>query len=263
MSVDSCSRIDRGSLSGVIRIAALADIHMRKTSKGLHKLVFDQAAEAADVLLLCGDLTDNGLAEEARIVAKDLRDAAKKTTVLAVFGNHDFQSGQEVEIAKVLADSGIVVLDGTGCELRGVGFTGVKGFGGGFGPQALQPWGEESIKGFVHEAVNEAVKLESGLAKLRLARIVTLLHYSPVRDTVMGESPEIFPFLGSSRLEEPVNRYRVDLVFHGHSHAGQAEGRTSADIPVYNVSMPVLKRTFPHRPPFRLIELPLEEDSHT
>jgi Icc-related predicted phosphoesterase len=149
------------------------------------------------------------------------------------------------------------MLDGSSCEVRGVGFAGVKGFAGGFGRVALQPWGETAIKHFVQEAVNEAAKLETALAGLQTPQRVVLLHYSPIRTTVVGENIEIFPFLGSSRLEEPINRFRPAAVFHGHAHGGNPEGRTGSGVPVYNASQPVLRRAFPEKPPFRLIEVPV------
>ena len=136
----------------------------------------------------------------------------------------------------------------------------MKGFGGGFGRGALGPWGERAIKAFVQEAIDESLKLEAALARLRTTRRVALLHYSPVRSTVEGEPPEIFPYLGSSRLEEPINRYRVSAVFHGHAHRGTAEGRTASGVPVYNVAMPLLARMNPDRPPYLIVELPLIDD---
>jgi Icc-related predicted phosphoesterase len=153
------------------------------------------------------------------------------------------------------------VLDGEATEVHGVGFAGVKGFGGGFGRGALGPWGEPVIKQFVQEAIDEALKLESALARLRTHRRVAILHYSPVRSTVEGEPPEIFPYLGSSRLEEPINRYRVSAVFHGHAHRGAAEGRTASGVPVYNVAMPLLARLNPDRPPYLIVELPLDDET--
>jgi hypothetical protein len=131
----------------------------------------------------------------------------------------------------------------------------VKGFGGGFGKRALGPWGETIIKQFVREALDEALKLEAALGRLRTKNLVALLHYSPIQRTVEGEPLEIYPFLGSSRLEEPIGRYPVSLVFHGHAHRGQLEGSTMSGVPVYNVSMPLLTRTFPDRPPFRVFEV--------
>jgi hypothetical protein len=135
----------------------------------------------------------------------------------------------------------------------------VKGFAGGFGRGALGPWGEQAIKQFVHEAVNEALKLEAALARLRTPQIVALLHYAPVAQTTNGEPPEILPFLGSSRLEEPIGRYPVTLVFHGHAHRGQLEGRTRNDVPVYNVSIPLLKSSFPNQLPFRVFDVTVDQ----
>ena len=240
-----------------VRLAAVGDIHCTKTSQGTLEPLFEQIAESADVLLLCGDLTDYGLLEEAHILTKEL--ASTKIPTLAVFGNHDFESGKQDEIRQLLSDAGVIVLDGEACEIQGVGFAGVKGFAGGFGRAALGAWGEDVIKHFVKEAVDEALKLEAALARLHTDRRVVLLHYSPIQITVEGEPPEIFPFLGSSRLEEPLNRFSVTAVFHGHAHAGKPEGRTSSNIPVYNVSMPLLKQTFPERPPFRLVEIAIHQ----
>src|SRR5262249_40894953 len=135
------------------------------------------------------------------------------------------------------------------------GFAGAKGFGGGFGTHTLEPWGEPTIKHFVHEAVEEALQLESALARLRTPQRVVLLHYAPIRATVEGEPPEIFAFLGSSRLEEPINRYPVTAVFHGHAHRGSPEGKTRGGVPVYNVSLSLLQRLFPERPPARFLDV--------
>jgi Icc-related predicted phosphoesterase len=242
-----------------VRIAAIGDLHVSKTSQGTFQPLFSQINDNADVLVLCGDFTDYGLPEEARVLARELT-AAIKIPVVAVLGNHDYESGKQEEIMQILRDSGVRVLDGEATEVQGVGFAGVKGFCGGFGRGALGPWGEKSIKAFVQEAVDESLKLETALARLRTARRVAVLHYAPVRATVEGEPVEIFPYLGSSRLEEPINRYRVSAVFHGHAHRGTAEGRTSTGVPVYNVAMPLLVRLNPDRPPFLVVEIPREFD---
>jgi Icc-related predicted phosphoesterase len=252
-NVPYTSRMPMPIAGDVVRLAALADIHYSKSSQSdLHPL-FAQIAESADVLMLCGDLTDYGLAEEARILARDL--APVKIPMVGVLGNHDFESGEEREIAQILTDVGVHMLDGDTWEFRGVGFAGVRGFCGGFGRGALGPWGEKIIKDFVHEAVQEALKLESALARLTADRRVALMHYAPIRTTVEGEAPEIFPFLGSSRLEDPISRFDVTVVFHGHAHKGAPEGKTQTGIPVYNVAYPVLKASYPDRPPFRLFEV--------
>jgi len=240
-----------------IKIAAIGDMHVAKGSQGMFQPLFAQVSASADVLLICGDFTDYGLTDEARVLAKELT-ASLKIPVVAVLGNHDFESGHETEIREILIDAGVAVLDGEATEIHGVGFAGVKGFCGGFGRGALGPWGEQATKHFVQAAVDEALKLEAALARLRTPQRIAVMHYSPIRATVEGEPPEIFPYLGSSRLEEPINRYRVTAVFHGHAHRGSPEGRTSTGVPVYNVAMPLLARLDPNRPPFRVIEMPIE-----
>jgi len=237
----------------VVRVAALADLHCTKTSQGAFQALFSRVSESADILLIAGDLTDYGLPEEARVLAREL--ASVRIPIAAVLGNHDVESDKQQEVRAILADAGVVILDGDACELHGIGIAGVKGFGGGFGQRALGPWGEPIIKAYVHEAVNEALKLEAALARLRTNRLVALLHYAPIQQTVDGEPLEIYPFLGSSRLEEPLSRYPVSLVLHGHAHRGQLEGRTKSNVGVYNVSMPLLTRSFPDRAPFRVFEL--------
>jgi Icc-related predicted phosphoesterase len=237
----------------VVRIAAIGDLHCTKTSQGAFQPMLARVAEAAELLLVAGDLTDYGLPDEARVLAREL--TTLRIPIVAVLGNHDVESGKEAEVRQILSDAGVVILDGDATEMHGIGIAGIKGFGGGFGQRALGPWGETIVKQFVREAVDEALKLEAALARLRTTHIVALTHYSPVQQTVEGEPLEIYPFLGSSRLEEPLNRYPVSLVVHGHAHRGQLQGRTKSGANVYNVSMPLLSRTFPDRPPFRVFEV--------
>jgi len=239
-----------------VRLAAMGDLHYTKTSHGKLQPIFEQVAENADILLLCGDLVDYGLPEETEILAKEL--SVVKIPILAVLGNHELESGKQDEVQKILSSAGVNILDGNACEVHGIGFAGVKGFAGGFGQHALQPWGEPAIKKFVQESIDEALKLESALAKLRTQHRIALLHYSPIQGTVEGEPHAIYPFLGSSRLEEPLNRYGVTAVFHGHAHHGRPEGRTQTGVPVYNVAIKVLREYYPDRPVFRLIEIPAE-----
>lgn len=216
--------------------------------------LFAQVSRDADVLLLCGDLTDYGLAEEAELLAADIR-THLRIPVLGVLGNHDFESGQPLAVRKVMDDAGVTMLDGEATEIDGVGFAGVCGFGGGFGRRMLNAWGEPLIKAFVQEAIDHALRLEQALGQLQSERRIVLLHYAPIRETVEGEPPEIFPFLGSTRLEEPINRFRVSAVFHGHAHNGTPEGKTATGIPVYNVSAPILQKTAPDNQPFRIFEI--------
>jgi Icc-related predicted phosphoesterase len=238
-----------------VRLAAVGDVHCGKNGQGTLQPLFAQVAEAADMLVLCGDLTDYGLPEEAKILVKEMSPLSK-VPVVGVLGNHDFESGQEAEVRKILTDSGMTLLDGESCEVLGIGFAGAKGFAGGFGRGTLGAWGEPAVKRFVQEALDEALKLESALARLKTPRRIAVLHYAPIRDTVAGEPPEIFPYLGCSRLEEPLARYPVHAVFHGHAHNGAPEGRARGDIPVYNVSMSLMLKSFPGQPPFRLMEIP-------
>jgi Icc-related predicted phosphoesterase len=240
---------------GIVRIAALGDLHCTKSSQGAFQPLFTRIGESADVLVMAGDLTDYGLPEEAKILAREL--SALRIPVAAVLGNHDIESSREAEVRQILCDAGVVILDGDACEMQGIGIAGVKGFGGGFGQRALGPWGETIIKQFVREAVDEALKLEAALARLRTSQLVALLHYSPIQRTVEGEPLEIYPFLGSSRLEEPIGRYPVSLVIHGHAHRGFPEGQTKMGVPVYNVALPLLTRTFTDRLPFRVFEVPV------
>jgi Icc-related predicted phosphoesterase len=244
-----------------VRIAALGDLHCMKTSQGVFQPLFAKITETAELLLLAGDLTDVGLPEEARVLAREL--TTLRVPAVGVLGNHDLESGKGDEVCQILLDAGVTLLDGDAYEFRGIGIAGVKGFCGGFGRRALAPWGEAIIKQFVHEAVNEALKLEAALSRLRTPRLVALLHYSPIQETVTGEPLEICPFLGSSRLEEPLGRYPVSVVLHGHAHRGSPEGVTRNGVPVYNVSMPLLARTFTDRLPFRLLELSIDEPSRT
>jgi Icc-related predicted phosphoesterase len=242
--------------NGMVRIAAVGDLHYAQSLEPSLRDMLARTSRDADVLVLCGDLTDHGLPEEAQGLAREIHGSVS-IPVIGVLGNHDFEGGKQDEIRKILSDSGIRMLDGDAIEVAGVGFAGLKGFCGGFGKRALGPWGEQIIKDFVREALDEALKLESALARLRRVPRVAVLHYSPIADTVEGEPPEIFPFLGSSRLEEPINRYRCDVVFHGHAHRGRPEGRTSTGIPVYNVSVQLLKSSYPDRPAYRLFEIPV------
>ncbi len=236
---------------GALRIAATADLHYGKHSRGALHEAFAEISSNADMLLLCGDLTEYGLPEETEQLVADIR-AAVRIPMLAVLGNHDFESGQAELVSKVLDDAGVNVLNGEAIEIAGVGFAGIAGFGGGFGRRMLNAWGEPLIKQFVQESITHAVRLEQALAKLQTDRRIVMLHYSPIRATLQGEDPEIFAFLGSSRLEEPINRFRVTAVFHGHAHNGVLDGKTSTGIPVYNVSAPALLKT---GKPYRIVEV--------
>lgn len=230
-----------------VRLAAVADIHFGKASAGTLQALLAQASEAADILVLAGDLTDYGTPEEAHLLAKELSTAVK-LPIVAVLGNHDYETGHEKEVAEILGRVGVKVLDGEACEIHGIGFAGVKGFAGGFGHRVLAPWGEPVVKQFVREALDEALKLETALSRLRTEHRYAILHYAPIQETVEGEPLEIYPFLGCSRLEEPLNRYPLSGVFHGHAHHGVPLGKTKSGTPVYNVAHTLMKKLHPDRP---------------
>jgi Icc-related predicted phosphoesterase len=236
-----------------VRVAAVGDLHCRKTSAGLLSPVLSRVNDLADVLLLCGDLVDHGLEEEAHILAKEL--AVVRVPMIGVLGNHDYQAEGAHMVVRILSKAGVQILDGDAVEVLGIGFAGAKGFVGGFGRGTLGPWGEPAVKRFVQEAIDESLKLEAALMRLRTERRVALMHYAPVRDTCVGEPVEIFAYLGCGRLEEPLHNYPVNVVFHGHAHHGAPEGRTTNGIPVYNVALPLLHATMKDGPPIRVIQI--------
>jgi Icc-related predicted phosphoesterase len=222
-----------------MRIAATADLHFAPPS---HKAVLDQLGRVrddADVLVLAGDLTNYGLPSEMEPLLNAI--VRLRVPTIAVLGNHDYESGKEGDLAQMMTGAGIKVLDGSAYERDGVGFAGTKGFPGGFGRGVLTAFGEPEIKAFVKASIDEALKLERGLSQLRARKRVVILHYSPIAATVGGEAPEIYPFLGTSRLAEVIDRHGADLVVHGHAHNGTADGRTTAGIPVHNVAITLLQ----------------------
>ena len=225
---------------GKLRVAAIGDLHVMEDSVAPYRELFTEISGAADVLVLCGDLTNFGKTGEAEILAEDIR--ACSIPVLGVLGNHDYECGQPDKVCEILHQAGMTVLDEQAHEIDGVGFAGVKGFIGGYGRGELAPFGEPILKAVVDEVMNESRKLENQLRTLRTERSVAVLHYSPVVATIEGEPPEIFQYLGSQRLCEPIDRFdHVKAVVHGHAHHGSYEGRTPLGKPVYNVAQFVLK----------------------
>lgn len=237
------------------RVAAVADIHVRESDKGKWLEYFKEVSKSADVLLICGDLTDTGDEAEAQVLAEELR--ACTVPVVAVLGNHDFEKGRHKLIRQIVHNENVHVLDGEALVVGDIGFAGVKGFGGGFDNHMLSMFGEGAMKAFVQEAVDEALRLDRALARLdaehKVDKKIVVMHYSPLKQTVLGEPEPIFPFLGSSRLAEPLNRRNVIAAFHGHAHIGTLEGKTTAGVPVFNVSKPLLTK-LGYKCPFYLFE---------
>ena len=236
-----------------LRVAALGDLHVHQTSTENLQGLFDRISQNADVLALCGDLTNLGMPQEAERLVNDLRSC--RIPVVAVLGNHDYQSGRAEELKQILRGGKVVVLEETETfEMKGVGFAGAKGFCGGFDKHMLAPFGEDPIKHFVNEAVSESLKLEVALNSLRTLKTVVVLHYAPIPGTLTGEPLEIYPFLGSSRLAETIDHFDVNAVFHGHAHHGSYEGKTVKGTPVYNCCMQLMQRVNPDQP-YALVEV--------
>jgi Icc-related predicted phosphoesterase len=227
-----------------VRIAAVADIHVRETDHGKWSPCFKKVSNDADILLICGDLTDTGDEVEAEVLAEELKSCS--IPIIAVLGNHDYEKNRHKLIRQVLVNNGVQILDGEATVVKGIGFAGVKGFGGGFDNHMLSMFGEGAMKAFVQEAVDEALHLDRALARLdqeynKIPKIA-VMHYAPIKETIEGEPEVIYPFLGSSRLAEPLNRRNVIAAFHGHAHAGVLEGETSNGIKVFNVARPILQK---------------------
>jgi len=228
---------------GKLRVAAIGDLHVMEDSVAPYRELFAEISAAADVLVLCGDLTNFGKTREAEILAEDIRSCT--VPVVGVLGNHDYECGQPEKVCSILHDAGMTVLDEQAVEIEGVGFAGVKGFLGGFGRGELAPFGEPIVKAMVDEVLTESRKLENQLRTIRTERSVAVLHYSPIVGTIEGEPRAIFQYLGSQRLCEPIDRFdHVKAVVHGHAHHGTYEGRTPLGRPVYNVAQFVLKPLF-------------------
>jgi Icc-related predicted phosphoesterase len=234
-----------------VRVAAIGDLHCRVGSDGMVRRLLDGVQDEADVLLLAGDLTNLGLAQEMELLLDEL--AIYRMPMLAVMGNHDHESDQVDVLAKLMRDAGVVVLDGDVHEVDGVEFVGMKGAWGGFGVHRLHPFGERLLKEYIMTSVHEAERLEDALQRLHGERRVAMLHYAPIAGTVQGECPEIYPFLGFSLFADAIDRYGVDVIVHGHAHHGSPEGATPGGIPVHNVSRYVLSRTL--RQAYRVFEV--------
>ena len=234
------------SAAAPLRIAAAGDVHVSPANRSHVEAAFGRLAGAADLILLAGDLTTHGEPEEAAVLAEICRPL--EMPVFAVLGNHDWHGGRGKEVAAALADGGVRVLDreATTCRLRGVevGVAGIKGFVGGFDGSFLPDFGEPLLREVYAECGREADALDRGLEAVAGCDLrIALLHYAPTPATLQGEPPGIFSFLGSRRLAEPILKHRPDLVLHGHAHAGTIEG-TIEGVPVFNVSVPVIKRDF-------------------
>jgi Icc-related predicted phosphoesterase len=227
-----------------VRIAAAGDVHCAPENRDAVLTAFDAIEGAADVVLLAGDLTTTGEPEQADVLAEACR--GMETPVVAVLGNHDLHASRGDEVVEVLTEAGIEVLDRSHTTLRGcgIGIAGTKGFVGGFRGLGLPDFGEPSLRAIYAETTAEVEALGAGLHEIALCPFrIALLHYAPAPETLQGEPPEIWTFLGSDRLAAPILEHRPDLVLHGHAHSGRLQADLDG-VPVYNVSVPVMGQDF-------------------
>lgn len=237
-----------------MRIAAAADLHVRAGDEERVRTMFAPVKEDADVLVLAGDLTDHGRPGETESLVRGLHHVG--VPIVAVLGNHDHEAGNERDMLRMLGSYGIHILDRRRptTVIGGVGFAGVKGFGGGFGNRLVRGFGEDSLKAFVSASVMEAEALRSGLLSLGTERKVGVLHYAPVESTIEGEPRDIWSFLGTSRLEAALDEGGANLVVHGHAHHGSLYGKTAKGVPVTNVALSVL-RGAGHEKPYVVLDV--------
>ncbi len=223
-----------------MRIAATADLHFSPQNYDRIREQMNRVRDDADLLVIAGDLTNYGRPQEMESLLNAL--VRLRVPIVAVLGNHDYESGQHEQLMQMMTAEGIKVLDGTGYEREGVGFAGTKGFLGGFGRGILTAFGEPEVKAFVQASVDEALKLERALSQLRTEKRVIVIHYAPIGDTIRGEPSEIYPYLGNSRLSEVADRHGANLILHGHAHHGSPDGKTTGGIPVHNVALHILQQ---------------------
>jgi Icc-related predicted phosphoesterase len=232
----------------VIRVAAVGDLHVGRSEPPVE---LARAADEADLLLLAGDLTNCGDAEEARDLAACLGEVG--LPVVAVLGNHDHHAETPEAVVASLRAAGVVVLDGEACRLdvdgTAVGVAGTKGFACGLPGTSATAFGEPEMKRFVEHGRGEAERFGAALASLDTPFRIGLLHYSPIGATIAGEPPEIHAFLADHRLAEQADEHGADLLVHGHAHSGHEHGETPGGIPVRNVARSVI------RAPYRIYTL--------
>lgn len=230
----------------MIRVAAVGDLHAGQDCDRVLPPGLREVSEAADLLLLAGDLTKCGLREEAGCLADAL--AEVDVPIVGVLGNHDYHADQVTEVTAELRRAGMHVLEGDSrvLDIGGtrVGIAGSKGFGGGFAGACGSDFGEPEMKAFINHTKALATRLGDELAALDTDVRIAVLHYSPIPETLQGERLEIYPFLGSYLLAEAIDRAGADLVVHGHAHAGSERGVTPGGVRVRNVALPVIKQPY-------------------
>lgn len=230
----------------MIRVAAVGDVHVGLDSRGRLRRELEGVGARADLLILPGDLTQHGAAEEGAVLAAELRGVS--IPIVAVLGNHDYHQGAQGSIRRTLEAIGVRVLEGEHVILKiagaRIGVAGVKGFGGGFAGACGSEFGEDEMKAFIHHTKATAERLAEALRALDTDLRIAVTHYAPIRETLAGEKLEIYPFLGSYLLGDAIDRASCDLALHGHAHLGTEKGITAGGVPVRNVARPVIHTSY-------------------
>ncbi len=236
----------RPDFSGCVRVAAVGDVHLAEDLRGRYSPALAELRDVADLLLVAGDLTQHGRADEAAVFADDF--GASPVPVVVVLGNHDYHSDQQREIRSLLEAAGIVVLEGEHTVVEtaagSVGVAGAKGFCLGFSGRAAANFGEPEMKAFSRHGIESAEQLRAAFDGLDTDVKVALTHFAPVEGTLVGEPSEIWSFLGNYLLGDAIDEARADLAVHGHAHAGTEKGLTEDGIPVRNVAQPVIRSAY-------------------
>jgi len=229
------------------RIAAAGDVHYgRDEDRERARAAFAGLEGRVDLVLLAGDLTTHGEPEQAAILAEAAGEI--DVPVVSVLGNHDWHANRAGEVRAVLEESGVVVLERSHHVIEAcgaeIGIVGTKGFIGGFAGSHLPDFGEPLLRQAYAYGMAEVEALDAGLRAVALCPFrIVLLHYAPTTQTLEGERRDIWAFLGTDRLAAPILEHNPDLVLHGHAHAGTFQGRIG-EVPVYNVSVPVMGEDF-------------------
>ncbi len=240
----------------MVVIAAVGDLHIRAGTGPRLRPVFEDAAAAADVLLLAGDLTNDGELTQADAVCEVF--GGLDLPIVAVLGNHDHDAGEQGRITGMLTDVGVTVLEGSAVTIRAsgttIGIAGAKGFAGGFAGRSAEIFGEDEMKAFARHGQQAARTLAQAVNSLDTELTIALTHYAPVPGTLAGEPLELFPFLGSHHLAAAIDSSTspVALAVHGHAHYGCELGTTPGGTPVRNVARPVISV------PYALYRLPAD-----
>ncbi len=225
-------------MTDLVRVAAIGDLHIRTTIHSAYVRQLIGIEERADLLMVPGDITNGGRIQEVELAAELF--SRIEIPIVGVMGNHDRRTLRRRYFLSILEEAGVRMLDGGIWEYEGLGIAGVSGSGGGFWPdEPADPISNRAWQALAVRARREANRLDDALSQLKTDRRIALLHFAPTTSTLVGEPPMKYWLLGNSALGHVVEKHRVDLVLHGHSHIGSPIGQTPGGIPVFNVAASV------------------------